>query len=110
MDSQNTKKKELKVAYDYSLSMTVFTRDSLLKEFNVTPDQLLDNKNVLEAVLFKYGLDVEKPYNFSICQHRNTFGKVVTAPLFVGVERRDYGWLYIKRNLGRLYDTYKSAA
>lgn len=108
MDSQNTKKKAPRIIQDYSLSMTVFTKDPLLNQYGVTPDKLLENDNVLKAILYKYGLDVDKPFTYTVCQHRNTFGKVVTAPLFAGVERRDYGWLYIKRNINKLYESYKS--
>lgn len=107
MDSQNINKGEEVVAKshfsNYKLSMTVFISDSLLEKYGETPDTLLDNEQVLAAVLYKYGLNIDKPYSYEICQHRNTFGKVVVAPLFMGVERTDEQWTYLKRNLDRYH-------
>ena len=106
MDSQsiNTEEVAPKSHFsNYNLSMTVFMNDSLLTKYGETPETLLDNEQVLKAVLFKYGLNIEKTYPYEICQHRNTFGKVVTAPLFMGVERTDDGWLYLKRNLDKYH-------
>lgn len=102
MDSQNINKEGVAQKShfsNYNISITVFMNDPLLEKYGETPDTLLDNEQVLKAVLYKYGIDIEKEYSFEICLHRNTFGKVVMAPLFMGVERTDYGWLYLKRNL-----------
>ncbi len=106
MDSQNIKKAEVAQKShfsNYNLSMTVFMNDSLLEKYGETPDTILDNEQVLRAVLYKYGLDIDKDYSYEICQHRNTFGKVVLAPLFMGVERVDEQWAYLKRNLDRYH-------
>lgn len=106
MDSQsiNTEEVAPKSHFsNYNLSMTVFMKDSLLEKYGETPDTILDNEQVLRAVLYKYGLDIDKDYSYEICQHRNTFGKVVLAPLFMGVERVDEQWTYLKRNLDRYH-------
>lgn len=106
MDSQNTNKAEVAQEShfsNYNISMTVFMNDSLLEKYGETPDTLLDNEQVLKAVLYKYGFNIDKKFSYEICQHRNTFGKVVVAPLFIGVERTDEQWTYLKRNLDRYH-------
>ena len=88
---------------DYNISYTEFMKDELVAEYGETENTLLDNENLLRAILYKYGVDVEKEFSYVICQHRNLSNKVVMAPLFSGTERTDEQWKYFKRNLRNLH-------
>lgn len=103
-EKDSSTKKDLKIHYtNYNISYTEFMKDELVSEYGENENTLLDNEDLLRAVLYKYGVDVTKDFSFEICQHRNLANKVVMAPLFSGVERTDEQWKYIKRNVRNYY-------
>lgn len=73
----------------------------LIKDKAAQGVQLADekNKNMLLALLFKYGLDIDKHFEIETIEHRNIFGEVVHCQYFLGIERTDVRWHTIKNGL-----------
>lgn len=51
-----------------------------------------ENKNLLKALLHKYGMDITKSYEQEVYEHRNVFNEVVVCPMFMGISRQDPWW------------------
>lgn len=80
----------------YSVSLSVLMRDPLVKD---VPDLLASYQtDLLKAVLYKYGFNLDKGIVFEECEHRNCFGERVTCALFKGQERVDERWVTLKRH------------
>ncbi|AEJ81330.1 hypothetical protein Erwinia_phage_Rouille_00081 [Erwinia phage Rouille] len=80
----------------YSVSITVLMRDPLVKD---VPDLLASYQtDLLKAVLFKYGFDLDKGIVYEECEHRNCYGERVNGALFKGKERVDERWKSLKRH------------
>ena len=58
-----------------------------------------ENKDIVRALLYKYGLDIDKHFEVEIVEHRNVFGEKVFCEYFLGIERIDTRWATIKSGL-----------
>lgn len=75
---------------NYNVSASIIFNDPLFKRTD------LDYDDVLLAVLYKFGFDIEEDISVDVCTHRNHFGEVVTCQLFMGAERNDDRWKKLK--------------
>lgn len=75
---------------DYNISASIIFRDPLFKRTD------LEYENILLAVLYKFGFDIEKDISVTPCTHRNHFGEIVSCDMFMGRERKDARWKKLK--------------
>lgn len=68
----------------WNISLSEISRDKAAQGVQLTAPE---NKDLLRALLFKYGMDIEKHYEVEICEHRNAFGEKVHCHYFLGIER-----------------------
>lgn len=58
-------------------------------------------RNILNAILFSHGIDLERGYDVLHCYHRDYNNKVNKCPRFEGYMRKDPDWThYIFREIG----------
>jgi hypothetical protein len=81
----------------YSLSVSDLVLD---KEFVKAYGEGTNNSKILK-ILYKYGLDVNKPLEEVFCEHRNLQNKVVKCIRYEGYERTDKQ--YIESGLASVY-------
>lgn len=63
-------------------------------------EKVKNKPKALEGLLYSMGMDIEKNYETSVCEHRSELtGKVNNCERFCGEERTDENWLAIKRRL-----------
>lgn len=80
----------------WNLSLSELSRDKLAAGVQLTDPA---NKDLLNALLFKYGLDINKHFEVEVCEHRNVFGEKVHCQYFLGIERTDQRWQNIRDGL-----------
>lgn len=83
---------------NYNISLSDLVRFTPLKDVENPLDPA--NKDLLKAALYKYGMNINKPYQIQKLKHRNINGEVVYCELFIGSERKDTRWLFFKRRFG----------
>ncbi|XAO54273.1 RLF transduction protein [Yersinia phage vB_YenM_P778] len=77
----------------WSLSLSILIKENLFLGVQLMAPE---NSDKLRAVLYKYGMDIDKHYDMEILEHRNEYGQIVMCPLFMGIERLDDRWKFIK--------------
>lgn len=80
----------------WNISLSELSKDRLAQGKHL---QEPENANLLRAMLYKYGMDIDKHFEIEVCEHRNIFGEKVHCQYFLGVERSDSRWLDIKSGL-----------
>ncbi|AZV02309.1 hypothetical protein Arno18_123 [Pectobacterium phage Arno18] len=80
----------------WNISLSELSKDRAVQGLQLQED---DNINILHAMLFKYGLDINRHFEVEVCEHRNVFGEVVYCPYFMGVQRTDVRWKNIRDSL-----------
>lgn len=80
----------------WNISLSELSRDRMADGKILTEPE---NANLLRAMLYKYGMDIDKHYEVEICEHRNIYGDKVHCAYFLGVERTDTRWGNIKSGL-----------
>lgn len=82
------------IRWNISLSELMKDRMAQGKQLNEP-----ENKDLLRAMLFMYGMDIDKHFETEVCEHRNIFGEKVHCAYFLGVERTDQRWRNLKDGL-----------
>lgn len=80
----------------WNISLSELSKDRLAQGKHLHEP---DNANLLRAMLFKYGMDIDKHFEVEVCEHRNIFGEKVHCHYFLGIERTDTRWTNIKSGL-----------
>ena len=63
-------------------------------------EKVKDKENALDGLLYSMGMDIEKNYEVSVCEHRSDLtGQVNVCERFCGEERTDENWLAIKKRI-----------
>lgn len=63
-------------------------------------NQPIPPNDVLDKILFKYGLDIENNIDYQVVIHRTFSGLKVYGPRWVGNQRTDKEWLEFKKKYG----------
>ncbi len=79
-----------------NISLSELSKDSAAQGVQLQEDE---NKNLLRALLYKYGMDITKHFEVEVCEHRNVFNEKVHCQYFLGIERSDARWHNIKNGL-----------
>lgn len=80
----------------WNISLSELSKDRMAQGKHL---QEPENKNLLRAMLFMYGMDIDKHFEVEVCEHRNCFGEKVHCAYFLGVERNDQRWRNIRDGL-----------
>lgn len=80
----------------WNISLSELSKDRMSEGKNLHDPE---NVNLLRAMLYKYGMDIDKHFEVEVCEHRNIFGEKVHCAYFLGVERNDQRWRDIKSGL-----------
>lgn len=89
----------------WNISLSELSRDSAAYGMQLAEPENID---IVRALLYKYGMDIDKHYEVEVLEHRNVYGEKVHCHYFLGIERTDTRWLSIKAGL--LSGTWKVAA
>lgn len=80
----------------WNISLSELSKDAMAAGKHLNDPE---NANLLRAMLYRYGMDIDKHYEVEICEHRNIFGEKVHCAYFLGIERTDTRWNDIKSGL-----------
>lgn len=78
----------------WNISLSEISKDALAQGIT-----LHEEDNLVRALLYKYGMDINKHFEVEVCEHRNVYGEVVHCAYFLGIERTDVRWNNIKNGL-----------
>lgn len=70
-------------------------------KYFITKGFLRPPKQLLDAILYSYGMDIDKPVKAVVCKHRSFDGSVHVGVRYIGRTRTDSHWkLFMMDNLG----------